>query len=1045
MQKFPILSLIFRYLHLPGIIVHMKKIVALILAFLFGSAILCDAQELINTDAQSATLYFNNLTRANGLPSERVKGVVQDFRGFVWIATCNGLVRYDGSHFDVFRHQASDTSSVVDNVITSLFLSHDSLLWIGGLDGVSIYNPFNGTFTNFSVGSASSKRFPSFFVNCFYEDTSGSMWVGTVDGLVHMTGNPRRLDFFPIKTSNIESNRGFNYKHITQIIAHPTNPELLLITTMGGLITVDKRKGVVLDEFPNPYCEKTGLNCMILEGNNTIWCSGWGMGMNCLDLETKKWTNFPYNVKDPVSIIGLKRKNADELWLASADQGLGIFNTRTFAFRFFPKQSDAVSSLISNTIVNIEFINKNEIWLTTDNGISILNSTFRSFRQVMLPREDLLVSSFCRDSLSGKLYVGTSNGLFTWDASNGQWDNITVTGFPKGESFGISKMIIDHQHRLWVSSGDHLYFLDDGAKALIPFKMKETEVEFSAISSITGLFEDSQRNLWIGTLFDGVWRIDQDRKDAANFPHSDNDEFSIIKATKYAFFEEDNAGRIWIGTNDGVSIYNPDQRNFYNGGMAVLKRNGINKRRIHGIAKDLLGRIWLDIDSEGLVMVDITDISSPRIVVFNSLNGLNDMAMGRMARDPNGDLWLVNYGLFHFNPMNGAMHLFNEYNALHNGLTVWELLYVDPVGNIFIGKGNAFETRNIKDMDFKPHPVRLVLDYMEVNGKRQGINASTSSDPVIQLEASENNLLFKFAVICFENSNRLSIRYKLEGFDEDWILAGDRREASYNNLPPGEYRFVLQLANSTEFSRQEARVSVIIPVIYYKTWWFRIIVALSVVLIIVIVIRNRFQHLLKIQKMRNRIARDLHDDIGSTLSSISIMSDLLTAQAVDEESANRIGSIGSNAKKMLEKMDDIIWTVNPANDSFSNLELRIREFAIPLLESRNITFSIRFDKHLSGISLPMEKRRDIYLIIKEAVNNLVKYSEGKNCIISFYRTSGGLCVEISDDGIGFDTSQSTSRNGLKNMKARATALGANLQIFSEIGKGTTTKLEMKTI
>jgi signal transduction histidine kinase len=267
-------------------------------------------------------------------------------------------------------------------------------------------------------------------------------------------------------------------------------------------------------------------------------------------------------------------------------------------------------------------------------------------------------------------------------------------------------------------------------------------------------------------------------------------------------------------------------------------------------------------------------------------------------------------------------------------------------------------------------------------------------------------------------------------------MAGTGREARYTNLPPGEYRFVFQVSNRGIWLDQESSIWLFIRPFFWKTWRFITLVILVAGFILFSVYRYKVRELLRLERLRTRIATDLHDDVGSTLSSISILSDILAQQIENPQSAKMLSTIGANAHKMLEKIDDIIWVVNPTNDRFQNLGLRIREFAIPLFESRNIQFEIRLDKQMNTLQLSMEVRRNIYLIAKEAINNAVKYADCASVKILFRQEHPGLVMEVTDDGKGFNPDGPTSRNGIKNMKLRASQINAVIEIRSAPGEGT---------
>ncbi len=204
-----------------------------------------------------------------------------------------------------------------------------------------------------------------------------------------------------------------------------------------------------------------------------------------------------------------------------------------------------------------------------------------------------------------------------------------------------------------------------------------------------------------------------------------------------------------------------------------------------------------------------------------------------------------------------------------------------------------------------------------------------------------------------------------------------------------------------------------------------------------VVNRNRLKQLQASQKLRNQIAADLHDEIGSTLSSISILSELVAFQQKKEQFNPEIMTqVSNDARNVIEKMDEIIWTINPDNDEFYNLETRLKSYAIPMLESKEIDFKFEFSQELESIKIDMGKRRDIYLILKEAINNLVKYSTSKSAYIEGKLIENKLIFKIIDTGIGFDTKEESNRNGQKNMHNRAKKIGADLDIQSEVGKGT---------
>ena len=199
--------------------------------------------------------------------------------------------------------------------------------------------------------------------------------------------------------------------------------------------------------------------------------------------------------------------------------------------------------------------------------------------------------------------------------------------------------------------------------------------------------------------------------------------------------------------------------------------------------------------------------------------------------------------------------------------------------------------------------------------------------------------------------------------------------------------------------------------------------------------RSKLKRLEESQTLRNKIASDLHDEIGSTLSSILLISGMAKADNQGEKSNRMFSKIHSDSQHIVESVDEIIWSVSPVNDSLQGILLRLREYALPLAESKNMSFEFHSDKDIEQLMLPMEIRRNLYLISKEAINNLIKYSEATQAALSFSRTRKVMQVIISDNGKGFDWAANTSRNGLKNMKIRAEEIGGKLDVESSPGEG----------
>ncbi len=355
---------------------------------------------------------------------------------------------------------------------------------------------------------------------------------------------------------------------------------------------------------------------------------------------------------------------------------------------------------------------------------------------------------------------------------------------------------------------------------------------------------------------------------------------------------------------------------------------------------------------------------------------------------------------------------------------------------------NAFYPEDIKDNIVPP---AIQITGMKVNDTDYKPENYIGEDSLISLPYSQRTVSFDFTGIEFSDAENVKLQYKMQGIDNNWIETKNPGFARYANLPPGKYLFQIKAANSDGvWNTQIKTMQLIIITPFFMTTWFYLLIVVLIAAVLYVVYRYRIAQILKLQMVRNRIARDLHDDIGSSLSSIRIMSDLVknNMQKDPGKSAEMITKIGDESQQAMDGIRDIVWTVKPENDSLENICLRMQEYAAEMLESKNINYNFSSDESLKNIKLPMNKRRDLYLIFKEAINNLAKYSQCSYAEIKLSRNTNKLLLQVKDNGIGFEDEQIKAGNGLKNMKQRAAQSKGTLAVQTEKNKGTCILLEM---
>jgi signal transduction histidine kinase len=289
-------------------------------------------------------------------------------------------------------------------------------------------------------------------------------------------------------------------------------------------------------------------------------------------------------------------------------------------------------------------------------------------------------------------------------------------------------------------------------------------------------------------------------------------------------------------------------------------------------------------------------------------------------------------------------------------------------------------------------------------------------------------------------------RYRLSRIDRDWVEAA-QTFVQYTALPHGSYIFEVKARNGWGYWSEPAALRFSIAAPFWKTWWFIALLALSLGGTITLLVQNRIRHLLALEKLRTKIAADLHDDIGAGLTEISIMSEVVAHKLSDEQRelvADELGAIGAASRRLVRGMSDIVWLVNPRRDSLHDLIARLGDTYHETLRAAGIALKIRNLDSLKRIRLSMERRQHVFLICKEAIHNALKYSGGSVINLAVDSGGGKIAIRLTDDGNGFDPSQVAAGNGLANMKDRAARIGAHLEIDAEPGRGTTVVLTMRS-
>lgn len=998
---------------------------------------------------KSQEYFFEEVQFSDNSPIREVVSLAEEGRGFIWLASKHGLIRYDGHHFQIYRHKPGNDRTLVDTELWSLFILNDTLLCVGATNGISLMEMRTGKFMNRYNDTEGN---PVGYVSDFYQDKDGTVWMGGLMGLYSLTPDLSGIINHHLKTPPITKGNPAFAKRVYCITENSTDDNLLMLGTECGLVSFDKKKNGIHKIHTNTRAvfplSQPPVYKFVKEGDY-LWTMSWISGMPRFNMATETWENFAYpDPKTHTNIWAMSDFlviNEKEIWICDKDIGIHLFNKETKQ-RSLHEESQLCREM-KNPLLRIFMQKDSTLWLAGEEGLWVQNRKKAQFRELDIPYHYTWIIPSFHDEASHDYYFGLvhkTNGVALWNSATNRW-RFLQTATDKEKELNTYAIFKDSSGVVWIGTHKRgLWYVDKNNHLLRPFLLPDDSPLQLTDKTIYKIFEDSHHNLWLGTGRDGVIRIHPNRRQAIHYVHHQAEPASLINGTHFRAIEEDKYGRIWIGNHYGFCVFDPQNQTFSRDIPDKLYQTGIKPGWTYSIVKDTADVMWMTITGQGLVKISEFEKDTFRFKIYQTDDGLKDLTVKYMTKDAQGNLWIANNGILYFNPYDESFMHTDTRNGLIDNVTGDDQIMIDGYGNVLCNDQIGIDWLSKTKKQSISKIRNLIIENILVNGAP--INWHDTDKKEIELLASKNqdNITFKYTSICFEEHEQVRYRYKLEGLEETWNPPTKILEARYTNLKPGKYRFMVDAAYKGNWIGFNQSVEFRIKPVFWKTGCFFLLLSMLISAIIYLIHIDRLRHKVKQMRIRSKIASDLHDDVGSTLSSISIMSDLL--QMHDKNSPNSdvmIRKIGDNARNMLESMYDIIWSVNPKNDNFRNMMARIREYAIPLFELKSIRFTFDVPGNILDMYIPMDIRKNLFLIAKESVNNLIKYSACSEVSFLFSYANSMLKMTINDNGKGFDTSKDYNGNGLTNMKFRADKIDGRLKIESAPGEGTTVALTVK--
>ncbi len=949
----------------------------------------------------------------DGLPHPSVIAMTQTRDGYLWLGTLNGLVRYDGFSFRVFDE--NNTSGLNSSRIVYLFEDSRRVLWIGtetaGIvfwkDGQVVAPP------ELALGGAERRLVAA----C--EDADGAVWLCNASGEIWRYHQGRFTPFVlaPVVPSS---------RHL--LLAEPSGPVW---------VGTDHRQSAIgrVQEPPGPYLPVAyevpvrGLDFLLPSRRGGYWRFEGGVIQRWTSTNRMEAPAWPYRWGQ-ARITAACEDAAGNLVVGTLGAGVFWFDERGNAIRLSTEEE-----LSNNYILSLVIDHEGTLWVGTDGGG--LNRVKRKLFDLLPATQDMVVQSVAEDGQG--LWIGSNNrGVGQWREGKFVPDSLLAS------DASIRCVFVDQRQRVYLGTPGFGLFLRQNdaflpvvsSVAINPYinALQQSRsgtlsigtdgglVQFNgdrwtllttaqglSADAITAVAEDQTSGLWIGTRGGGLNLLRDDRvtiyrKRDGELPSDDVSSIAV-----------DSAGTVWVGTSSGLARWKDQRWSRYSAA------DGLASDSITYLLDDEMGNLWLG-SNKGLMQV--------------ARRQLNDFAEGRTSF-LSARVYRREDGLPSANCTAGSQPAAGRTRD----------------GRLWFPTIKGLVSVNPSDLRPNTNPPPVIIESVLIEG---GPSVVPAPGGRVTVPARRERVEIFYTGLNLGASERALFRYRLNGYEADWTHAGNVRVARYRKIPPGDYRFVVSACNEDGvWNETGASLDLTVLPPYWATWWFRtlvVLIALGVVGSLVFYLSTqRLQRQLAamkqqeaLEKERARIARDIHDQLGASLTQLALLGELVeTDKDSPPEIEGHARQICQTARDTTRTLDEIVWTVNPSNDTLEGVVNYVCKYAQEYLAIAGLRYRLEIPPALPEASIAPEVRHNIFLAAKEAVTNIVRHAHATSAWLRLNLEPHRFTLEIADDGrglAGMDAARAATRNGLSNMRRRMEDVGGSFEFVQRPEGGTLVRL-----
>lgn len=968
---------------------------------------------------------FKNVAVVDDLPQNTVQAMVQDEAGFLWIGSESGLLRYDGRGVKKYVAGQNGNFFLTDNSINSIEKDGSQNFWVATTEGISIFNPnqsFDQNLYLTRLAAAINQKVGRLPARCFYFGSNNTVYIGHTYGVSVINMHTKQVDFYPDIVVNGVKSRGDIMK-ITD-----RNGKLLLLSATQGLLVGDLKNGFTSIAPPSRSNIISYADMVSFSVNRYLLATSTGL-VSVFNTGTNRWQRQTVAPTAGKMITVLEVDSARQQILAGTDdEGFYVLDM-ALRLKEQIKKTVLQKTLPGNNVVSILTDKNGEgYWVGTSHGLCRFFYKENAFHAVpfydnkggpnkVYPiytenNRDIVVGTFAglyQLQLNGKeaqprLVKNTENIQFYSIAKPGK------QGYLFGTRNGIYESGNGIQSIKRASAENRELAFADGSKIYCILPLNDNEVLFAYRNDTACGIIRWNRLQHTATIC---------RPDAANPLSSKNKISNIVRA---------GADKVIVCNNDGVVYYYPDTHSFKD--LARPGPRGVNYAQVSDAIADG-DKIWITTYGGG---INLLNIKTNTFRYITEKNGLANNDLYAIHKTAENRYWVSsNKGIGYFNPDNGQFTNYTKSNGLldneydrRSSFKCGDTLYFGGLSGLV-----CFNYKILQQASPVP-PVFIsgILSYEKGNESEIPLPEGNEELSFPQ-SGMAMRIQLSFPYYIFPENSRFF--YRVLPGDTTWLHTGNSNSILLPGLPAGRHTIETRAVSSTGvWSSNVASLGLFIKPYWFQTTWFRLLLALALAAVFVVIYKVRVYQVKKEYSIKRQISRDLHDDLGGTLSSIRLFSQMAAIDTVP----GQMEKIKEAASEAITGLKDLVWTLDDDKNTLYDLTERLKQFCDPLFELKSICFTVQSQLNLGQVHLKKKEKKELFMILKEAAVNCLKYSSCKNAILEIKGSVNALTFLFYDDGTGLSASFASNGNGLKNMQNRAAAINYNVDISSPGSNGT---------